>query len=138
MAAAEAVARLDQGGIARWRVTSGEDDPTTTAMFLAVSDQGNVGGERRLMITIPSNPIEVGAWSNVAMVWHSEYEFTIDFLRADFAQQQPDGTIPGVLVSKVHLSPLMVTQLIDALTTNWQSYASKAMPPEVRDDPAHE
>ena len=32
----------------------------------------------------------------------------------------------GVLVARVNLSPLLVTQLIDALQENWERYASKA------------
>jgi hypothetical protein len=36
-----------------------------------------------------------------------------------------------VVVARVNLSPLMVTQLIEALETNWATYAQKAMPREV-------
>ena len=44
----------------------------------------------------------------------------------------------GIVVSRVAVSPLFVTQLIEALTDNWQKYAQKAMPQEVRDDPAED
>jgi hypothetical protein len=69
-----------------------------------------------------------GVWANFAAVKHSPYEFTIDFARMDF----DEGT--GVVVSRVNLSPLFVQQLMDALQENWQSYAEKAMPKEVRGD----
>lgn len=71
-----------------------------------------------------------GVWANFASVKHSQYEFTIDFARLDF---DPEGSATGVVVSRVNLSPLFVSQLIDALQVNWQIYSDKAMPPEVRD-----
>lgn len=73
-----------------------------------------------------------GVWSNFALVSHSPYEFTIDFVRLDFARKGEEG-LPGSVVSRVNLSPLMVSQLIDALNDNWQKYAERAMPKEVRD-----
>jgi hypothetical protein len=74
-----------------------------------------------------------GVWANFAMVSHSPYEFTIDFIRMDFARQP----LAGVVVSRVNLSPLFVTQLLEALKENWEIYASKAMPPEVQNDNGH-
>lgn len=72
-----------------------------------------------------------GVWANFASVGHSPYEFTLDFARLDFdGDQQPIG---GVVVQRVNMSPLFVRQLIDALQENWNEYAEKAMPPEVRD-----
>ena len=71
-----------------------------------------------------------GVWANFASVQHSPYEFTIDFARVDF---NSDPAV-GVVVSRVNLSPLFVQQLMEALQENWQKYAEKAMPKEVRDD----
>lgn len=68
-----------------------------------------------------------GVWANFAAVSHSPYEFTIDFVRLDFARQN-EGTIPGQVVARVNLAPLMVTQLMEALDQNWQKYAEKALP----------
>jgi hypothetical protein len=70
-----------------------------------------------------------GVWANFAAVSHSPYEFTIDFARLDFSRLP----INGVVVARVNLSPLFVSQLLEALKSNWDSYAEKAMPPEVRD-----
>lgn len=69
-----------------------------------------------------------GVYANFASVGQSEYEFTIDFSRIDFAAQQ------GVLVARVSMSPLFVMQLTEALNTAWQQYADRAMPPEVHDN----
>lgn len=71
-----------------------------------------------------------GVWANWASVAHSPYEFTIDFVRLDFTQQQRRG----VVVARVNLSPLFVRELMDALEGNWTKYARKAMPREVHDD----
>ncbi len=70
-----------------------------------------------------------GVWANFAAVSHSPYEFTIDFVRLDFGRTPPSG----VVVSRVNLSPLFVSQLMDALKQNWDVYADKALPSEVRD-----
>lgn len=75
-----------------------------------------------------------GVWSNLARVSHSPFEFTIDFARVDYGQNPPQGKV----VSRVNMSPLMVSQLIDALTTNWERYAERAMPKEVRDHDAND
>jgi len=72
-----------------------------------------------------------GVYANYAQVGHSPYEFTMDFVRLDFGSQPPQG----IVVSRVALSPLMVSQLIDALQENWTKYAEKAMPHEIHDDP---
>lgn len=68
-----------------------------------------------------------GVWANFARVSHSRHEFTIDFVRLE-----PDGK-QGIVVSRVSVSPLFVTQLIDALTANWERYADKALPKEFRE-----
>ena len=72
-----------------------------------------------------------GVWANWAAVSHSEHEFTIDFVRLESSAPPPGR---GIVVSRVSVSPLFVTQLIDALTDNWDKYAQKAMPREARDD----
>lgn len=71
-----------------------------------------------------------GVWANFAQVSHSPYEFTLDFVRLDFNQPLPTG----IVVSRVSLSPLLVSQLIDALQENWQRYVEKALPREVYND----
>jgi len=68
-----------------------------------------------------------GVWANFAQVSHSEHEFTLDFVRME-------TNVPrGIVVSRVSVSPLFVTQLIQALTSNWEKFAQKAMPREVYD-----
>jgi hypothetical protein len=74
-----------------------------------------------------------GVWANFARVNHSEHEFTIDFVRIDYANAPK---LTGIVVARVGVSPLFVTQLIGALQDNWEKYARKAMPKEVYGDDA--
>jgi Protein of unknown function (DUF3467) len=69
-----------------------------------------------------------GVWANFARVSHSPYEFTLDFVRLDFSERPPGG----IVVARVSVSPLLITQLIDALTSNWAKFAEKSMPKEVQ------
>lgn len=84
-------------------------------------------GQQNFQIAVPE-AMTGGVWANFAAVSHSSYEFTIDFVRLDFARQA-EGSTPGQVVARVNLSPLMVTQLLEALESNWQKYAARAMPP---------
>src|SRR4051812_635863 len=69
-----------------------------------------------------------GVWANFAQVSHSQHEFTIDFVRMDGTAPPPGR---GIVVARVSMSPLFITQLIDALQKNWSGYAQKAMPREL-------
>jgi uncharacterized protein DUF3467 len=75
-----------------------------------------------------------GVYANWAQVSHSDHEFTLDFVRMDYSAQP----LRGVVVARVSVSPLFITQLISALEDNWRLYAEKALPKDVRgDDAAH-
>ncbi len=73
-----------------------------------------------------------GVWANAAAVRHSPHEFTIDFLRCDFDDTGKANA--GILVQRVNMSPLFVTQLIAALQDNWSKYADKSMPKDLMDE----
>jgi hypothetical protein len=81
---------------------------------------------------IHSQPDQMGGvWANAAAVRHSPHEFTIDFLRCDF--DDTGKAAAGILVQRVNMSPLFVTQLIAALQENWSKYADKSMPKDLLD-----
>lgn len=69
-----------------------------------------------------------GVWANFATVSHSVHEFQIDFVRLDTSAPNR-----GIVVARVAVSPLFVTQLIDALQANWDKFVPKVMPKEVQD-----
>ncbi len=70
-----------------------------------------------------------GVWANFAQVSQSPFEFTLDFVRLDYLTNPPNGLV----VSRVSVSPLFITQLIDVLQAQWEQYASRAMPKEAQD-----
>lgn len=70
-----------------------------------------------------------GVWANFARVSHTPHEFTLDFIRTE-----SDGS-RGIVVSRVSVSPLFVSQFIEALNQNWSKYAEKAMPNDLRQNP---
>jgi hypothetical protein len=71
-----------------------------------------------------------GVWANFARVSHSPYEFTLDFVRVDFSDPKAPQ---GIVVARVSVSPLFISQLMEALDTNWKRYAAKALPKEAQD-----
>lgn len=71
-----------------------------------------------------------GCWANFAVIRHSLYEFTIDFVRLEFAGT--DTPIDGTVVQRVNMAPLFVSQFIDALQENWDKYVDRAMPQEAK------
>lgn len=117
---------------------TGDEAPVSDGGFVApspachtrrvTSDQPD-GEEVQPQVMIDPGQM-AGVWANYARVSHSPYEFTLDFVRLDFTMQPTQG----IVVARVSLSPLMVTQLIDALTANWAKYAQRSMPPEVSHD----
>jgi len=77
--------------------------------------------DRERQINIHFSPeIMAGVYANFANVSHSEYEFTITFARVD--HEVEDDEIPGVVVSRVNLSPRFMRELIDAMEDNYSKY----------------
>jgi len=85
--------------------------------------------EQGFNIVLPPQEM-AGVWANYANISQSPYEFTLDFVRLDFTLNA------GIVVARVSMSPLFVSQLIDALQTTWAKYVERAMPQEVQDGPA--
>ena len=79
-----------------------------------------------------------GHYANFANVSHSDYEFTLTFSRVD--HEVEDDEVPGVVVTRVSLSPQAMQELMDAMEDNWSKWQTKEgikNLPEVRppDDP---
>ena len=75
----------------------------------------------QLEIQVPEH-LQGGIWSNMVAVSHSQYEFTLDFVRIHFNQPPVDDKMQAVLVQRVNVSPLLVAQLIRALDENMGKY----------------
>src|ERR1700712_5545335 len=79
-------------------------------------------GERHLNIHFPPEMM-AGVYSNYANISHSAYEFTLTFARVD--HEVEDDEVPGVVVSRVNLSPQFMAELIDAMTDNYSKWRTR-------------
>ena len=70
-----------------------------------------------------SPEVMAGVYSNFANVSHSEYEFTLTFARVDHEVEEDE--VPGVVVSRVNLSPKFMAELIDAMTENYSKWQTR-------------
>jgi len=86
-----------------------------------VTDQDS-GAERHINIHL-SPEIMGGVYANFANVSHSDYEFTVTFARVDHEVESDE--VPGVVVSRVNLSPRFMRELIDAMEDNYSKWRTR-------------
>jgi uncharacterized protein DUF3467 len=82
-----------------------------------------------------SPEVMAGVYANFANVSHSDYEFTITFARVDHEIEEEE--VPGVVVSRVSVSPRFMRELIDAMEDNfskWQTTEGIKNLPEYGDE----
>jgi hypothetical protein len=65
-----------------------------------------------------------GVYANFANVSHSDYEFTITFARVD--HEVESGEVPGVVVSRINLSPRFMSELLAAMSDNFTRWQTRA------------
>lgn len=67
-----------------------------------------------------------GTYANVLNVWHTAYEFTLDFGVMEPAAAPPDAgapvQVPVRLVSRVRIPVTLLFEVLKALNTNMSSY----------------
>src|ERR1039457_5533153 len=80
------------------------------------------GGDRH--INIQGSPdMRAGVHATLASVTPADYEFTITFARVD--HEVESGEIPGIIVSRVSLSPRFMRELIAALEDNYSRWQAR-------------
>ena len=79
------------------------------------------GVERQLNIHLDPAHL-AGVYSNFANISFSDYEFTITFARID--HEVEEGDVPGVVVSRVNLSPRFMKELLDAMSDSWSKWTT--------------
>ena len=89
-------------------------------------------------INLHTSPeVMAGIYANFANVSHSDYEFTITFARVDHEVEAEE--VPGVVVTRISVSPKFMRELIDAMEDNWSKWRTKgdikALPEYRRPDP---
>ncbi len=80
------------------------------------------GRERQLNIHLDPDNL-AGVYANFANVSFSDYEFTITFARVDHEIDADE--IPGVVVTRVNLSPKFMAELADALVDSYSKYRTR-------------
>jgi hypothetical protein len=79
---------------------------------------------RERHFNIQTSPeIMAGHYANFANVSHSDYEFTVTFARVDHEVEEEE--VPGVVVTRVSLSPRFMRELIDAMADNYQRWQTR-------------
>jgi len=82
----------------------------------------SAGPDRHINIQV-SPEMMAGVYANFANVSHSDYEFTITFARVD--HEVETGEIPGIIVSRVSLSPRFMRELMTALEDNYSRWEAR-------------
>jgi hypothetical protein len=84
-------------------------------------------------INLHTSPeVMAGIYANFANVSHSEYEFTITFARVDHEVEAEE--VPGVVVTRISVSPKFMRELIDAMEDNWSKWRTKG---DIKDLPEY-
>ena len=78
--------------------------------------------ERQLNIHLDPENL-AGVYANFANVSFSDYEFTLTFARID--HEVEEGDIPGVVVSRVNVSPRFLEELLEAMQDSWSKWSSR-------------
>src|SRR5919206_69188 len=105
--------------------------PTATTTIRIVAILGAVmaeeqqGPERHINIHFEPKHM-AGKYANFANVSHSDYEFTLTFARVD--HEIEDDEIPGVVVSRINLSPRFMRELLDAMEDNYSKWRPAPRP----------
>jgi hypothetical protein len=80
------------------------------------------GSDRHINIQV-SPEMMAGVYANFANVSHSDYEFTITFARVDHEVETSE--VPGIIVSRVSLSPRFMKELMTALEDNYSRWQAR-------------
>jgi hypothetical protein len=80
------------------------------------------GGDRHINIHVSPEQM-AGVYANFANVSHSDYEFTITFARVDHEVEAAE--VPGIIVSRISLSPRFMRELIAALEDNYSRWQAR-------------
>ncbi|HEU5416795.1 MAG TPA: DUF3467 domain-containing protein [Streptosporangiaceae bacterium] len=101
----------------------------------------------QISLQVPDD-VAAGVYSNLVAVWHTPYEFTLDFavtqptqVIADEAGTQQALT-PAQVVSRVKIPPAAVFELMQALSKNERLYEERFGPiqrpgPDAADPPMY-
>jgi hypothetical protein len=76
-------------------------------------------------INIHATPeMMAGVYANFANVSHSDYEFSITFMRLDHENEETPE-LNGVVVTRVNMSPRFMKELLDAIGDNYSKWQAR-------------
>jgi hypothetical protein len=76
-------------------------------------------------INIHATPeIMAGVYANFANVSHSDYEFSITFIRLDHENEETPE-LNGVVVTRVNMAPRFMKELLDAMNDNYSKWVAR-------------
>jgi hypothetical protein len=78
--------------------------------------------ERRVNMHIDPELL-AGSYANWASVTFSDYEFTLTFARLEHEVEEDE--VPGVVVSRVNMSPRFMRELMDAMNDSWSKWSTR-------------
>ena len=79
-----------------------------------------------------------GVYANFANVSHSDYEFSITFVRLDHESDDGEGELNGVVVSRVNLSTRFMKELVDAMNDNYSKWLQAENIKNLPEAPGHD
>ncbi len=77
-----------------------------------------------------------GVYANFANVSHSDYEFSITFVRLDHETTEGEQ-VQGVVVSRVNMSPRFFKELLEAMTDNYSKWSAAESIKNLPEAPDH-
>jgi hypothetical protein len=82
-----------------------------------------VSEPQQIQIQVPDD-VQNGVYANMALVWHTPFDFTMDF--AVLQPMIPDGDgapiTPARVVARVKFPPAQIFQLLQAINANMTKY----------------
>jgi hypothetical protein len=77
----------------------------------------------QIAIQVPEE-MQGGEYANMALVWHTPFDFTLDFAVLQSATQDAEGrpVVPARVVSRVKFPPSQIFQLLQAINANMTMY----------------
>ncbi len=81
------------------------------------------GDQRHINIHL-SPEVMAGVYANFANVSHSDYEFSITFVRLDHENEE-SPELNGVVVTRVNMSPRFMKELLEAMNDNYSKWQAR-------------
>lgn len=75
-------------------------------------------------LNVPED-VRDGVYANMAVVWHTPYEFTLDFTVTEPVNPEAPDVVPCRIVSRVKIPPTVIFDLLRALNENMTKYESR-------------